>query len=405
MSWKLLKNYESEIIKELEKSALDGLFIGVSAGLDSVVLAHYIHFLINKYSLETKPTIIHLNHSLRKESDEEQVFVSRLADRLKFNLESKKIPFEITKQWSNNIENNARNFRYSFFNNITNGRGLILLGHHLDDDIEWNFIQRLKSSVVGKSQYIPKYSKNIYRPFLEVPRSTLEKISSGLNIAFCHDSSNDEVRFERNFIRNDVLPKIDERFSNFREHFLFQRYQNLSSVTPEQVERYTFESTLFLTFDLSCFPETLEDRFTAITYWIRNSLPKYSKNSGRGTISRQILKIIEASNNFKKGPILLSGNVFVFLDGEYLHLSKKMNFEIEQFTKVDTSDLDIDKLKISPLFLIKNNPRSKPASAFKIKNIPDGYFLVTLGYIKKNLKWYSNRKFDLFKVKIKGISK
>lgn len=407
MSWKLLKNSEEMTMRWIKERKPLKLFVGVSGGVDSVVLAHFIKHLVCTNKLDLKVSIIHLNHSLRGESDDEEKFVKGLAEDLDLSIISEKIPTHISTEWESNIEFMARNERSKLFHKHVKDSDLLFLGHHLDDDIEWNLLQKFRSTSVGDSTYIPRENGFIFRPFLGVPRRTLEKICSIHKLKYVEDISNLDTRFERNYVRQKIVPLIDSRFKNFREHFVFQRYLNTSSLNENFIKTQIFESSDFSSLYVSDHVTEVEDLFKLINYWLKSSFKKFNSSSGRGTISRQILKLIEALHNRKKGPLKISGGFEVFVDINCLHLMPSKKYFIKSFEKItldESSDSLGHILQDTPLFLIENDPKCSPASAFGFGKKYDDMFVVTSGYIIKNLKTIKKRNSSLFKAYIKEIS-
>ena len=131
-------------------------------------------------------------------------------------------------------------------------------------------------------------------------------------------------------------------------------------------------------------------------------------HSGRGKISRQIIKIIEGYLNFKKGPLLLSGGWCVYIDTDCLHFMQKSRVLIQEFKpfklKGNNQEKILSIIRNGPIYLMDKDPGKCPASAFGIDSMHDGYYPVTTGYIIKNLKYLTKINFSLFKANIKEIT-
>ena len=97
----------------------------------------------------------------------------------------------------------------------------VILGHHLDDQIE-TFLYRLfrGSSPLGLS-VMKRISKRdnvmLCRPLLCFPKEVINYYSKKFGIDFFHDSSNDNLNFERNYIRKKIIPNIKERWPSFHK--------------------------------------------------------------------------------------------------------------------------------------------------------------------------------------------
>ena len=296
MSWKLLKKIEAEALDVISLSGAKEIYIGASAGVDSMVLIHFINNLRSKNLLLQKLTVLHFDHNLMPTSESECQFVNALCQRLGLNFISEKWSSSESNELKSNIESKARKARRKFFNSHLRDDSILLLAHHLDDDIEWNFLCRLKSSNVGISSYIKNWDGRIFRPFLEVSKADLIKVSTINNIKYMEDESNDDIRFERNYLRKVILPNVEARFSNYREHFLFQKYQLTANLSEQDLSYLVHKSNGFISIDLTTILERdwygKADLFYALYQIILRCYKQFNLSSERGTIGRQILKII-----------------------------------------------------------------------------------------------------------------
>ncbi|KPK99868.1 MAG: hypothetical protein AMJ91_06055 [candidate division Zixibacteria bacterium SM23_73_3] len=158
--------------------------------------------------------VAHLNHKLRgAESDEDEKFAKKMADRLKFKFFSKRIDVKKeAKKRKVSIEQAAREVRYRYLEKLANQikADKIALGHQADDQAE-TFLMRLLrgTGAVGLSG-IPAKRGKIIRPLIQIRREEIEKFLKANKIPFRLDSSNYLIDFFRNKIRLSFLPKIKE---------------------------------------------------------------------------------------------------------------------------------------------------------------------------------------------------
>lgn len=96
------------------------------------------------------------------------------------------------------MEEHWRDERYKFFNNFQT----VVTAHHLDDCIE----TYLWSAMHGSAKLIPYQRGNVIRPFLTTSKSDLFDWCARKNLSFCHDTSNDDDKYIRNYIRKHVIP-------------------------------------------------------------------------------------------------------------------------------------------------------------------------------------------------------
>lgn len=210
----MMKNvFLSKVEKYCEEKKLfskgDNVVIGVSGGADSVALFLFLNYLKEKLSL--KLYVVHVNHCLRKEAEEEALFVKALCDKEKvpFYLFKKDI-IEISKEQSLGTEEAGRKVRYEAFYEVLSkvGGGKICVAHNQNDRAE-TFLFNLSrgTGAKGLSSIMEKRGE-IVRPLLCVQRSEIEDFLKSEGVSFCVDSSNLSNDYTRNRIRNEILPML-----------------------------------------------------------------------------------------------------------------------------------------------------------------------------------------------------
>lgn len=102
------------------------------------------------------------------------------------------------KPKNKSIEEHWRDERYKFFDNF----GTVITAHHLDDCIE----TYLFSAMHGEPKLIPMTRKNVIRPFLTTSKLDFFNWVMRKDLPFCHDTSNDDDKYMRNYIRKHVVP-------------------------------------------------------------------------------------------------------------------------------------------------------------------------------------------------------
>ena len=112
-----------------------------------------------------------------------------------------------------------RKARYEYFNSVLNEDECLVMRHHLDDDIEWNLMQSFKTSSIGSPLYIPEVTNNILKPFLSISKDVIYKIATSENLNWHEDNSNNDEKFERNFMRNSIIPGLKNKYNKISEHF------------------------------------------------------------------------------------------------------------------------------------------------------------------------------------------
>lgn len=217
--------------------ANDRLLLGISGGVDSVVLAHLINRLGNTFA------IAHCNFHLRgDESDGDARFVSDLANQYGvpfFTTDFDTKGFASDKGIS--IEMAARELRYNWFEDVrkSNSFDYILVAHHLDDVFE-TFLLNLSrgTGIRGLSGIKPRNGK-VVRPLLFAFRSDIDAYAKAEDLQFRYDSSNSDVRIKRNLIRQQIMPLLEYLNPAFKRNFkrTIDNLQQTEDVFRETIEK------------------------------------------------------------------------------------------------------------------------------------------------------------------------
>lgn len=207
----------NHIFKKLNIKNNTPLVIGCSAGPDSMALLHYL--LTNT----TNPLIVaHINHNKRKESIEEENYLSTFCQK-------NNIKFEVTtikKYTENNFENEARNKRYAFYEQILKKyhTPYLFLAHHGDDLIETILMKIFRGSnlegYAGIKEIAKKNNYYIIRPLLPYTKEDLINYNKKNNIKYYLDKSNEDITYTRNRFRHLILPLFKEENTNIHKQFL-----------------------------------------------------------------------------------------------------------------------------------------------------------------------------------------
>lgn len=135
----------------------------------------------------------------------------------------------------------SRSERYNALLNNIKDKGVLLLGHQADDQVESFFLSLKRGSgpygLSGMRYYLKDERGIIIRPLLELTKSEVIDVIEALGFSHVFDISNTYLKFERNFIRLKVLPLLRERFKGVDSAVL--RSQKLCSYEHELAERYT----------------------------------------------------------------------------------------------------------------------------------------------------------------------
>lgn len=202
---------KQNLITDTRKETL----LTVSGGVDSVVLC----YLFKQAGLPF--AIAHCNFNLRgKESDGETQFVHNLAEYYKVAFYSTRFQTkDFSAAHSISTQMAARTLRYYFFHSLLESHGLnqIATAHHWDDSVETILLNFIKGTGIGGFSGIQPINGKIIRPLLFARKQEIINYAKQEKLIWREDSSNKDIYYQRNFIRNKVIPLLHKINPNFEE--------------------------------------------------------------------------------------------------------------------------------------------------------------------------------------------
>ncbi len=191
---------------------VERVFVAYSGGLDSSVL---LHLVASAARFEVVPW--HVNHGLLDVAEQMQQFCLDQAQRL--GLEARVDRLELGGL-ERNIEAEARRCRYRLFERESRAGDCILTAHHADDQAETFLLNALRGSGSAGLRGIARRRRLgralLLRPLLDFSREQLESYAREHEIAWFNDPSNRDLRFDRNYLRNQVTPLLKSRWPHFQ---------------------------------------------------------------------------------------------------------------------------------------------------------------------------------------------
>lgn len=184
----------------------DHIALAVSGGVDSMVL---LHLLLTEYKDTYQSLILlHVNHGLRLASADEAAFIESFA------VQHKKMLYITRLSLSSEdfTQETARTSRYEFFFTTMRDNEVmhLLTAHHKDDDIETLMNQVLSARPpLGIAGTQTHDSFTLHRPLLNQGKRAIYAYAEEKNVTYFEDASNQENDYTRNYIRNEVIPVID----------------------------------------------------------------------------------------------------------------------------------------------------------------------------------------------------
>lgn len=187
------------------------LLIALSGGVDSVVLLD----LLCKTHHKSKLRAIYVHHGLSKNADDWADFCQQLCDQYGIELVIKKVTVNSQK----NIENSARTARYQVIRETILSDEMLVTAHHLDDQTETFFLALKRGSGLNGLSAMQQISHShgfaLLRPLLAFSKQNITAYAEQNQLKWIEDESNQNTHFDRNFLRQEVLPLLNQRWQHF----------------------------------------------------------------------------------------------------------------------------------------------------------------------------------------------
>jgi len=186
--------------------------VGYSGGIDSTALL--VALWQQREALPGTLCAVHVNHHINSASDSWQVHCQRVCETLHIQLDCKSVEVKSLKGLS--LEAAAREQRYEAFRDTVHDQDLLLLAHHMDDQMETFLLQALRGSgprgLAAMPVIAPFNGGYIARPLLGFTRAEIRTWADAENVSWLDDPSNVDIRFDRNYLRTRVIPDVMQRW-------------------------------------------------------------------------------------------------------------------------------------------------------------------------------------------------
>lgn len=191
------------------------LLLGLSGGVDSVVLLHLLAQISPRFSWQLNA--LHVHHGISPHADDWSAFCSELCAQHAIPLQIEKV--DISPLRDMGVEAAARQLRHAAL--ARQPVDFIVLAHHRDDQAETMLLQLLRGASVRGGSAMPMLKPghdgpSLLRPLLESDRSELEAYAREHGLRWVEDESNEDVSYPRNFLRHQVLPVLEQCFPAYR---------------------------------------------------------------------------------------------------------------------------------------------------------------------------------------------
>jgi tRNA(Ile)-lysidine synthase len=259
--------------------ARTGLLIALSGGLDSMSLLHACHQFCQHYP-QVFPDglrVIHVNHGLSPKAGSWQQHCVDTCASLGTALVIETL--ELQAETGQSLEEKARDARYAAFARHILTHETLLLAHHQDDFAETVLLRLMRGAGPRGLSAIP-ISRSVadgilWRPLLGFSRAALEKYAKQNGLHWVDDESNSDVRFSRNFLRQQIGPYLSQHWPSWQKSVM------RSAVLCAEAEQLLQEMALE---QLQTLTEGQNDRLTWVT------LPDMSRARQRLLIRHWLLR-------------------------------------------------------------------------------------------------------------------
>lgn len=191
------------------------LVVGVSGGLDSMVLLHLLRTLASRHGREL--LAVHVHHGLSPHADHWVAHVTSVCSEWQIPLQVHRVAVERVAS----LEAAARVARYQAFSASVVESDALLLAQHEDDQAETLLFRLMRGAgvtglgsmhEVGVLASPDNLAVPLWRPLLGVARQSLLHYAQQHDLAWVDDESNHDARYARNFLRNDILPVLRQHW-------------------------------------------------------------------------------------------------------------------------------------------------------------------------------------------------
>lgn len=302
------------------------VLVAVSGGADSMALLDILVRCSDLFGIK-KITAFHLNHRVRgEEALRDEQFVEDYC-------KSRRIPLIVYRLSEEEVANHSeallRDLRYRYLAKAKEKTesDLIALGHTKSDQAETVFFRLMRGSgllgvsgMTGRAEYL-------VRPLLCLSREETEQYCAEKEIRFCMDSTNDDDRYSRNYIRHQILPAAKGLFPSVEEHIsdFSDIAREADSYFREKADRYLSENNKNGVLSIKALHALNEHRivleYCLLRYLDQNGIP-YDSDDIRNGIR---LFLEDGTIQLKEGHALLSSKGQLFLDPDAPEICQKID--------------------------------------------------------------------------------
>lgn len=255
-------------------------FVGFSGGLDSTVLLHALTFHglvgLSESSGPIPPfkiQALHANHGLHGDAE---LWEARCRDQCRsWGVAFVAATLEV-KEAGSGLEAAAREARYHWFEQQLDPGDCLLLAHHQDDQAETLLLRLLRGAGPEGLAAMPEQrdlgAGLLRRPLLLLPRGLLLDYAQEAGLHWITDPSNADLRFDRNFLRSEIMPRLEKRWPGYRKTLTrtAQQMRDIAPLLSQHTLPLSFSTAGDPGFPLDALPSDNLQAARALRRWLRD---------------------------------------------------------------------------------------------------------------------------------------
>jgi tRNA(Ile)-lysidine synthase len=316
------------------------------------------------------------------------------------------------------IQMAARDLRYTWFKELIEKHNYtyILTAHHANDNIETLFVNLIRGTGIKGLQGISEKQNNIVRPLLFATKEAIKQHALKNELSYREDSSNQEVKYKRNFIRHQIVPELKklnpalEETINTSIHFFKQSSEIVSQFADLKFKEICKEENSQLFIDIKLLLNE-KQKETLLFEWL------YPKNFKTSQI-QQLCEVLVSDKH--TGKQFSSATHQLLVDRKYIiirvlendisekefiinsiddtkHLPIKLHFKETTLTKFSKSKNEITIAFSDNLFPLtlrkwKRGDKFKPLGLNGFKKVSDYFKDIKLSLFEKENVWILENK-------------
>ncbi|HHG83978.1 MAG TPA: tRNA lysidine(34) synthetase TilS [Bacteroidetes bacterium] len=332
--------------------ASDSVLVAVSGGPDSMVLTE----ILRQYA--GRVVLAHCNFGLRAASSAEEALVRAYSAQHGLELHVRQFDVAAEQQEGESTQMVARRVRYAFFEELSDHAQFdhIATAHHRDDQVETLLMSFFRGRQPRLLQGIPLQRGRYIRPLHFAYKAEIIAYATEQQIPFALDASNSETKYQRNSIRNELLPALEKLNPSFRTRLLEQfaeqelQFDFLETVFLSAKEKVVRSHTDGLLLDLAAFQQLWPGKFLPLFFsWMAHA----EGYSGKEALAARKLLSAQTGARFtgRAGEMLRNRETIIFAKVGGSKVERwtpiKLEEELPQQLVVQVGNLEVTLLRLA----------------------------------------------------------